>query len=67
MRRLVCGASDADARAIGFDEGPRADDWIEALRARGIEVVTGVCAEAARAVLRRYAALGGEIYNARRG
>lgn len=63
---LVCGAADSDARAIGFDEGPKPPDWVGDLRARGIEVELGVLREQAAAVLRDYAARGGPIYNARR-
>lgn len=65
IRHLVCGARDADARAIGFDEGPKLPDWITALNERGISVVTDVCREEAAAVLQRYQALNGEIYNGR--
>lgn len=64
VRRVVCGATDDDARAIGFDEGPRHADWIAELSARGIEVVTDVLRDEARAVLQRYRDTGGEIYNA---
>jgi tRNA(Arg) A34 adenosine deaminase TadA len=63
---LVCGARDADARAIGFDEGPKPSDWMGALRARGIDVELGVLHRQAAAVLTDYAAAGGAIYNARR-
>lgn len=66
IRRLVCGATDTDARAIGFDEGPRHADWMAELAARGIEVHRQVCREQARAVLERYRELGGDIYNAHR-
>ncbi len=67
VRRLVCGARDEDARAIGFDEGPKMDDWVGALERRGISVSTDVLREEAAEVLRRYADRGGEIYNARQG
>ena len=63
VTRVVSGAKDADARIIGFDEGPKPRDWAEALRDRGIEVSEGVCREAAAAVLEWYAESGGEIYN----
>lgn len=66
VRRVVVGASDADARAIGFDEGPKPADWAAALRERGIEVVTGTMRSPARHQLERYASLGGAIYNASR-
>lgn len=65
VRRLVCGATDTDARAIGFDEGDRPAGWQESLESRGIEVVTGVCREAAREVFEEYLEAGGEIYNSR--
>jgi tRNA(Arg) A34 adenosine deaminase TadA len=64
VRALVCGAGAADAEAIGFDEGPRRDDWVAQLEARGIRVTRGVLAGEARAVLASYAARGGPIYNA---
>jgi tRNA(Arg) A34 adenosine deaminase TadA len=63
-RRLVCGASASDAEAIGFDEGPRRDDWVAQLERRGIRVTLGVLAAQARAVLHAYSAGGGAIYNA---
>ena len=61
--RVVSGARDADARAIGFDEGPKPDNWAEALRGRGIEVFEEFCRDEAVAVLRDYAESGGIIYN----
>lgn len=67
VRRLVCGARDRDARKVGFDEGPKPDDWIGALEARGITVVRDVEREAATGVLQHYVAQGGVIYNARQG
>lgn len=67
VRRLVCGARDEDARAIGFDEGPKLPDWAEALEERGISVVKDTCRDEAAAVLRHYAESGGTIYNAREG
>ena len=67
VRRLICGARDEDARAIGFDEGPKPDDWVSSLEDRDITVIQDVCREEAAGVLRRYAETGGVIYNARRG
>lgn len=64
VQRLVCGARDEDARAIGFDEGPKMADWVKALNDRGIIVVRDVLRNEARAVLQEYAAAGGAIYNA---
>ena len=65
VRHLVCGARDADARAVGFDEGEKIPDWVSALDKRGITVERDVLREEAAAILREYAELGGEIYNSR--
>lgn len=64
VRRLVCGAATADAEAIGFDEGPRRDDWVAELEKRGIGVTLGVHRDEARRVLVDYRDGGGVIYNA---
>jgi len=64
VARLVCGARDADVRAIGFDEGHKPYDWVSGLQRRGIAVAVDVLREEAAASLRRYAAEGGLIYNA---
>jgi tRNA(Arg) A34 adenosine deaminase TadA len=63
VRHLVCGAPASDAEAIGFDEGPIRDDWVEELERRGIRVTRGVLAAKARGVLAAYKARGGFIYN----
>ncbi len=63
---LVCGGRDADARAIGFDEGPKTADWVDQLECRGIGVERDVLRPEAVAVLQEYARSGGVIYNARR-
>jgi tRNA(Arg) A34 adenosine deaminase TadA len=63
VARLVCGARDADARRIGFDEGDKPRDWAAALRRRGIEVVRDVLRDRAVQVLEGYARQGGTIYN----
>lgn len=64
VKSLVFGASEADVRAIGFDEGPKHPLWTAALRERGIAVAGGVGRQACAQVLRDYAAAGGPIYNA---
>ena len=66
VRQLVCGALDTDARAIGFDEGSKPEDWQGELRKRGISVMTGVCREEAIRCLEEYKQHGGIIYNATR-
>lgn len=63
VRQVVCGAADADARAIGFDEGPKPVDWEQALRQRQITVLSGLLRQEAAAVLQNYAQEGGMIYN----
>lgn len=64
VRRVVCGAATEDAEAIGFDEGPKPERWVDELTRRGIAVRLGVLREEASAVLRSYADRGGPIYNA---
>ena len=63
IARLVCGAKDADARAVGFDEGNKPADWMDMLRSTGVVVVTGVLRARAAAGLARYVDTGGTVYN----
>ncbi|MET0391042.1 MAG: nucleoside deaminase [Polyangiales bacterium] len=65
VARLVCGATTADAEAIGFDEGPKPERWQHELERRGIAVTLGVLRDDARVVLQDYAQRGGPIYGAR--
>lgn len=63
VRELVYAALDEDARAIGFDEGPKRDGWQDYLCTRGIAVSADAGARpAACAVLQAYAASGKPIY-----
>lgn len=62
---LACSARDADARAIGFDEGPKPADWCAELTARGVRVTRDVQRPAAVAVLSDYHRRGGVLYNGR--
>jgi tRNA(Arg) A34 adenosine deaminase TadA len=62
ISRLACGARDADARALGFDEGPKMVRWQAALAERGITVVRDLLRKEAAAVLNEYKAAGGTIY-----
>mgnify|MGYP000371386637 CR=1 FL=1 len=64
VRYLVCAARGEDVSALGFDEGPKPQDWVGELRRRGIEVRTDVLRDEARELLRDYQAAGGLIYNA---
>ena len=63
VRRLVCGAAKEDAQSIGFDEGPRVENWTQALSDRGIEVICEVQRKKAVIVLNDYVKYGGWIYN----
>lgn len=65
VRRVVCGARDEDARRVGFDEGPKPDNWIGELEERGISVTCDVLRDEAAGVLHEYAEVGKPIYNAR--
>ncbi len=65
VSRLACGARDEDARAIGFDEGPKLDTWRAALEERGIEVFQDVMRDESVDVLSLYAQSGGRIYNSK--
>lgn len=62
VTRLVCGAGIAAAEAIGFDEGPRRDDWVSQLETRGIRVRLNVLAEEAGAVLAEFGKRGKPDY-----
>ena len=63
VAHLACGARDSDARAVGFDEGHKPEDWVEHLESVGIMVTRDVQRERAAAVLHGYASKGGAIYN----
>ena len=63
VRRLVFGATREDAAKLEFDEGPVFPESYEYLEARGIEIVRGMLHDEAAAVLDRYRALNGAIYN----
>lgn len=65
VKRLVFGATVADAEAVGFDEGPACHNWKQDFAARGIEVTGGIERDKAAAVLQLYKKQGGPIYNAR--
>jgi tRNA(Arg) A34 adenosine deaminase TadA len=63
IRRVVIAARDEDVRAIGFDEGVKAADWIDGYQQRGISVVRDVRRAQSVEVLERYHSSGGAIYN----
>ncbi len=63
VKRLVCSATGDDARAIGFDEGPVFEASYEYIQNAGINVVRNVMQPEGKAVLERYIATGGAVYN----
>ncbi|MFH2047720.1 MAG: nucleoside deaminase [Pseudomonadota bacterium] len=65
VRRVITGATDYDARKIGFDEGPKIKEWKTELEKRGIVVISDVKREKAAKVLLNYSLQGGKIYNSR--
>lgn len=65
VSRLVCAGSAADARAIGFDEGPVFAESYQYLQNAGIDLVRGFMQQEAKVVLDFYASSGGKIYNGR--
>lgn len=64
VRHVATAATDADVRAIGFDEGPKPSNWIKSLNARGIQVSTNIERQSACSVLQLYFIKNGCIYNA---
>lgn len=62
VRRVVCGARDADVRRVGFDEGAKPPAWPQALEQRGISVTQDVLRDDACAVLAEYQRGQGRIY-----
>jgi tRNA(Arg) A34 adenosine deaminase TadA len=60
---ILIGARSSDVTELsGFDEGPLPADWVGEFGRRGIDVCCDIRREEARAVLRRYAELGGSRY-----
>jgi tRNA(Arg) A34 adenosine deaminase TadA len=65
VRKVVCGARESDATAIGFDEAPKPRSWVAAMRNREVSVIRDLCRNEAVAVFQRYHRTGGCIYNTR--
>ena len=63
VQRVVYGATREDASLLNFEEGPVFPQSYQYLEERGIRIVRNVLREEARAVLEKYRATGGEIYN----
>jgi tRNA(Arg) A34 adenosine deaminase TadA len=65
VSELVYAASKADVEAIGFDEGPKPERWVQVLRDKGIAVVEELCRGEAGPALAEYTRRGGPIYGLR--
>lgn len=63
VKSVLCGAAEADARAVGFDEGAKPADWQKTLQKRGITVTENLLRDQARQVLCDYQHGGGPVYN----
>jgi len=63
IRKVVTAASDQDAREVGFDEGAKPNNWVNSLTSRGIDVVSQIQQNEAKAVLHVYLKRQGKIYN----
>jgi tRNA(Arg) A34 adenosine deaminase TadA len=63
VERVVWAATREDAGRLAFDEGPVFDASHEYLRTRGIWLGPGPLRQEAAAIIARYGAGGGEIYN----
>ncbi len=63
IKRVVCGARSEDVMAVGFDEGVKPKNWVEALRERQIDVKRDVLRAAANEVLLAYKSSGLIVYN----
>jgi tRNA(Arg) A34 adenosine deaminase TadA len=62
VSHLVCAAQEEDARAAGFDEGHKPDNWEKGLLQRGIQVHLDVLRQEAAPVLTEYFKTNGKIY-----
>ena len=67
IRELTCGTRASDACSIGFDEGEKPSDWVQALERRGIAVHQDIGHDNGVALLKEYAQNGGVLYNGRQG
>jgi tRNA(Arg) A34 adenosine deaminase TadA len=65
VSELVYAANRADVEAIGFDEGPKPERWVQVLRDKGIAVTEELCRGEAGEALAEYARRGGPIYGLR--
>jgi tRNA(Arg) A34 adenosine deaminase TadA len=64
VKRIVYGATRADAQELDFDEGPVFPQSYDYLRQRGVEVIPEVLRAEARSIFKLYRDRQGPIYNA---
>ena len=65
VTRVIFSTTRKDVEAIGFDEGPPSPRWRSELNKRGVLVRGPLLRKQGLAVLAKYAALGGAVYNGR--
>jgi len=53
IKHIATAAREEDITSLGFDEGPKPEDWIKALQQRGISVSADIEREQAQAVYHR--------------
>lgn len=59
---VIWAAPRENAEALGFDEGPAPEPFVEHLRARGVSVTQGPLADLAARVVASYKQAGGQLY-----
>lgn len=62
VEAMLYGATREDAEAIGFDEGDKGSDWVDALRKRNIDVRGPLLREEAKRPFTLYRGKAGTIY-----
>ena len=62
IKQIITGATDQDAKEIGFDEGPKPLDWMSELNQREISVKSCILRENAIKILNKYHQENGIIY-----
>lgn len=65
VRQVIYGASDEDVRDIGFDEGPKASNWVSEFQMRGISVIPHIQKADAKRILTLYKNDQKIVYNGR--
>lgn len=63
IKKVYCGATDADARAFGFNEGLKPEKWLSHLKKQGIEINVDICRSEAIELFKKYSESGAPIYN----